>query len=156
MKQFDIFKEDSLNFVEAGFIAINQADEDSAGKLFEAAHLLDPNNVLIDIGRGYLAMHKLEHEKAAKWFLKVLEKDPDNLMAKTFLGMTYLFIPTKITQGEKLCLEAVRGSTDTGVKEFAQGALQFSETFLKNGEGKKESPFTISKKTSKKKPSAKK
>jgi hypothetical protein len=40
------FKDHFILMAEAGFIAINQSDEDAAIKLFAAAQLLDPNNPL--------------------------------------------------------------------------------------------------------------
>jgi hypothetical protein len=36
------FKEDWLLFTECGFIAVNQADEDAALKLFKAGEMLNP------------------------------------------------------------------------------------------------------------------
>ena len=54
------FKDDFFLFLEAGFIAVNQADEDAAVKLFKAAQLLDPQQSLPQIGFGYLHLHKLE------------------------------------------------------------------------------------------------
>ena len=47
------YKEHFIVMVEAGFIAVNQADEDSAMKLFKAATLLDPKNLLPRVGMGY-------------------------------------------------------------------------------------------------------
>ena len=51
------YLDDFILLVEAGFIAVNQADEDAATKLFHAAELLRPENVLSKIGFGYLHLH---------------------------------------------------------------------------------------------------
>jgi hypothetical protein len=42
-------KKDFILFLEAGFIAVNQADELSALNLFSAAEVLEPKNPLIKI-----------------------------------------------------------------------------------------------------------
>ena len=44
--QLQDYKKDFILFLEAGFIAINQADETSAINLFNAAKLFDPKNSL--------------------------------------------------------------------------------------------------------------
>ena len=57
-----------ITMTEAGFVAVNQADEDSAVKLFKAAALLSPNQLLPRIGFGYIHLCKLELKQAAKIF----------------------------------------------------------------------------------------
>src|SRR5690554_6618432 len=96
------YKEDFLLFAEAGVIAVNQADEDAALKLFRAAELLDPNNILPQIGFGYLHLHKLELKQAVEKFDNVSEIDANNEMAKAFKGLCFALMPKTIDKGEKL------------------------------------------------------
>ena len=126
----DDYKKDFLLFVEAGYIAINQLDEDSAVKLFKAAEILDKENPLIKIGFGYLYLHKLELKKSIEAFESVLKKDPKNEMAKAFLGIAMSMTPTEGLKGEKLLEETLK-SDDKGVKKLAQVALDFVERFVK-------------------------
>jgi len=69
------YKEHFITFLEAGFIAVNQADEDSAWKLFKAAELCNPKSQLPKIGFGYLHLHKLELKQAVETFDEVLKAD---------------------------------------------------------------------------------
>jgi len=151
------FKEDIHLLLEAGFIAINQADEDSSKKLFHAAELIDPKNVLVWVGKGYLCLHKLDTVSAKKWFEKALTIDPENQMANAFLGLSYLFTPNGVGKGEKICLDSIQHTTDPQVKKFAESALEFSHSFIKKSY-RKESPMGLHKKapTHKKTPPKKK
>ncbi|EKE21596.1 MAG: hypothetical protein ACD_7C00173G0002 [uncultured bacterium] len=140
MNSLDKYKQDFLLLLEAGYIATNQTDEDSAVKLFKAAELLDKNNALIKIGFGYLALHKLELKEAASLFEEVLKQDTKNEMAKAFLGITIALMPKDTLKGEKILKEALE-SDDKGVKKLAGIALDFVDKFLKKEpspvEGKK-------------------
>ena len=149
MEHLKTFKEDIHDMLEAGFIAINQADEDSARQLFEASMLLDPENILCWIGKGYLALHKLDTKTATLMFEKALELEPNNQMAYTFLGFTKMFVPNKVAEGEKICHQALEKSDEPEVKEFAKSAIEFSETFIKKGMGGTESPMKLHKKKKK-------
>jgi predicted Zn-dependent protease len=131
MGQLQKFKDHFILMVEAGFIAVNQADEDAAVKLFKAAELLDPNNILPKIGRGYLHLCKLELKQACKIFDEVLAKDPNNEMAKTFLGLSYSLNPNEVTKGEKILEESAHKSKDPQIKHLASDALNFVEKFVK-------------------------
>lgn len=135
------YKKDFILFAEAGFIAINQADEDSAVKLFKASELFSPKNILVPIGYGYLHMHKLEIKKAAEYFEKALKIDPQNEMAKTFLGIVLSWSPTKGAKGEKL-LEETSNSKDKQIKQLSDTALDFVDKFIK----KEPSPVEIKQK----------
>jgi len=130
MSVLDEYKNDFLLFVEAGFIAINQTDEDSTIKLFKAAEILDKTNPLIKIGFGYLALHKLELKKAIAAFEEVLKKDPKNDMAKAFLGIAISMTPKNMVKGEKLLEETLK-SDDKEVKKLAGIALDFVDKFIK-------------------------
>jgi hypothetical protein len=146
MEHLKLFKEDIHDLLEAGFIAINQADEDSARQLFDASMLLDNGNILCWIGKGYLALHKLDTKTATIMFEKALEIEPHNQMARTFLGFTQMFIPNKVDSGEKICHEAMKATDIPEIKKFAQSAIEFSETFIKKGMGGTESPMKLHKK----------
>jgi tetratricopeptide (TPR) repeat protein len=140
MSILEEYKQDFLLFLETGFIATNQTDEDSAIKLFKAAEILDKTNPLIKIGLGYLALHKLELKQAISLFEEVLKKDPKNEMAKAFLGLAMSLTPKEMLKGEKLLNETLQ-SDDKGIKKLASIALDFVDKFLKKEptpvEGKK-------------------
>ena len=128
------YKEDFFLFVEAGFIAVNQADEDAALKLFRAAELLNPEHSLPKIGVGYLHLHKLELKQACKAFQGVLDEQPDNEMATAFLGLCMGLSPTQVSEGEKL-LEKSSKSKDPLIKRLGVSALEFVDKFVKKTPG---------------------
>ena len=125
------YKGHFITMVEAGFIAVNQADEDSAVKLFKAAMLLDPKNLLPRVGMGYLHLCKLELKQACKIFNEILEEDPKNEMAKTFLGLSMSLNPTEVSKGEQMLEESASKSKDPMVKTLATSAIEFVEKFVK-------------------------
>lgn len=125
------YKEHFILMVEAGFIAVNQADEDSASKLFKASEMLDPQNLLPKIGMGYMHMCKLELKQACKIFDDVLAKDPNNEMAKTFLGISLSLNPQEVAKGEKILEESAQKAKDPNIKTLATSAIDFVEKFVK-------------------------
>jgi Tfp pilus assembly protein PilF len=125
------YQEHFILLCEAGFIAVNQADEDAAVKLFRASQLLKPENPLAQVGMGYLHLCKLELKQACKTFEEVLRKDPHNEMAKAFLGISLSLAPAEIVKGEKVLEEAASKSKDPAIKRLAQTALDFVEKFVK-------------------------
>lgn len=128
------YKEDWLLFTESGFIAVNQADEDAALKLFKAAEMLNPENTLPRVGFGYLHLHKLELKQAVKLFEGVIEKEPHNDMAKAFLGLCMGLMPNTIEKGEKI-LEQTMKSHDPMIKQLAGTAIEFVDKFIKKSPG---------------------
>ncbi|OGN55803.1 MAG: hypothetical protein A3D96_04430 [Chlamydiae bacterium RIFCSPHIGHO2_12_FULL_44_59] len=128
------YKEDFILLAEAGFIAVNQADEDAALKLFRAAELLNPKNPLPKLGFGYLHLHKLELKEAIKHFDHVLETDPKNEMAKTFMGLCLSMMPNSVTKGEKILEQTVK-SKDPMIKELSHSAIDFVDKFIKKTPG---------------------
>lgn len=127
----DKYKKDFVLFVESGFIAVNQGDEDAAIKLFKAAETLDPQNHLARVGLGYMHLCKLELKQSCAIFEEVLTKDPSNEMAKAFLGIALSFTPNDVAKGEKV-LEDVREHTkDKQIKTLAETAIDFVEKFVK-------------------------
>ncbi|MBI3211251.1 MAG: SctF chaperone SctG [Simkania negevensis] len=135
MENLTKFKEDLLLFLEAGFIATNQADEDSAQKLYKACQLLSPENSLIKVGIGYLHLHKLELKQACELFEQVIAKEPDNELAKTMLGIALSLTPDKVTKGEKLLESTMKSSSDPHIKKVASTTLDFVEQFVKKAPG---------------------
>lgn len=131
MKKLEDFKKHFVLLLEAGFVAVNQADEDSALKLFKAASLLNPNSTLPHIGLGYLHLHKLELKQACKAFEDVLAKEPQNDMAKAFLGLSLTMTTDRVAEGEKILTETAEHSTDQQVKTLADSALVFVDKFVK-------------------------
>lgn len=131
MANWKDYKEDFVLLLEAGFIAVNQADEDSALKLFKSAELLSPdNNQLCKLGLGYLHLHKLDLKQACKCFEEVLEADPNNEMARAFLGISMSLAPASLERGEKI-LEETHDSKDPMIKKLSDTAIDFVDKFLK-------------------------
>ncbi|CCB89875.1 CdsG family type III secretion system protein [Simkania negevensis] len=135
MEDLKKYEEDFFLFLEAGFIAINQADEDSAVKLLKTCELMQPENPLIKIGFGYLHLHKLELKQACEYFEEVLRIDPGNEMATTFLGIALSLTPDKVSKGEQLLEKSARDSSDSQVKKVANTTLDFVEQFVKKTPG---------------------
>ncbi|MBM3192222.1 MAG: SctF chaperone SctG [Chlamydiae bacterium] len=131
MSDLTKFKDHFVLLLEAGFIAVNQADEDSATKLFKAAALLNPENTLTQIGFGYLYLHKLELKQASNIFETILKKEPRNEMAKALLGLTLTLSSDELTKGEQILHDTAKGSSDTQIKTLAESALDFVEKFVK-------------------------
>lgn len=150
MASLQKFKDDFLLLCEAGFIAVNQADEDAATKLFNAAKLLNKENTLPIVGAGYMHLMKLEIKPAINCFNEVIAKEPDNEMAKTFLGITYAFTQSEVMKGEKLLEKMAKGSEDDLIKKLASAALTFIEQFVKKAPSPLDNP-PQSKKEKKKK-----
>jgi tetratricopeptide (TPR) repeat protein len=139
MTSWHDFKKDWVLLLEAGFIAVNQADEDSALKLFKAAELLKPDNALPKVGFGYLHLHKLELKQACKMFEEALEIEPANDMAKALLGISMSMAPTSLEKGEKI-LEQTLKSHDPLIKSLSTTALDFVDQFLKKAPSPIEGP----------------
>lgn len=131
MGQLQKYRDDFITLAEAGFIAVGQMDEDAATKLFRAAELLKPDNMLPKIGRGYLHLCKLELKKACALFEEVLKTDPNNEMAKAFLGISLSLTPTETMKGERILDETAKKAHDPAIKKLADNAIEFVEKFVK-------------------------
>lgn len=129
--QMQKFKDSYILLVEAGFIAVNQQDEDAATKLFKAAQIVDPENILPQVGLGYMHLCKLELKAAVKLFENVLAKDPHNEMAKCFMGLSISLMPQEVAKGEKILEESAQKSKDPLIKNLAVSAIDFVEKFVK-------------------------
>lgn len=131
MGQLQNYKDHFLMMAEAGFIAVNQGDEDAAVKLFKAAATLDPENLLPKVGVGYMHLCKLELKQAAKSFEEILAKEPGNEMAMTFLGLSLSLNPAECAKGEKVLEDSIKAAKDPLVKNLAKSSLEFVEKFVK-------------------------
>lgn len=136
MKHIADFKNHFALLLEAGFVAVNQADEDAALKLFKAASLLDPTSTLPEVGVGYLHLHKLEVKQACKAFENVLKKDPKNDMARAFLGLTMTFTADRVAEGEKILKDTHEASGDPQIRTLTENSLKFVEKFVKKSDNK--------------------
>jgi hypothetical protein len=112
-EKIEELKEDFSLFIESGFVGVKQLDGFSASSIFIAAQMISPNNTAPQVGLGYIALNKLELKEATHIFEKVMEKEPDNHLAQTFLGICYLLQKQKRKKGEKLINESIDKSTET-------------------------------------------
>jgi Tfp pilus assembly protein PilF len=124
------FKEDFSLLIEAGFIAVKQLDETSASRIFNAAQVMSPHSTAPQLGLGYIALNKLELKEAQKIFESILKKEPENYLAQTFLGITFMLSKAKRKKGEKLVREAMEKSPDPTVKNLGQVSLEWMEKDL--------------------------
>jgi len=134
------FEDHFILLCEAGFVAVNQADEDAATKLFKASELLKPENTLPKVGQGYMHLMKLELKQACRLFDEVIAKEPDNDMAKAFLGLSYSLTATELEKGEKLLEETAKTAKDAQVKKLSEAAIEFVEKFIKKAPSPLEKP----------------
>ncbi len=131
MAHLENYKNDFILLCEAGFIAVNQMDDDAARKLFAASSLLDPKNSLPKIGMGYLYLCKLELKEAIKAFEEALKLEPTSEMAKTFIGLARSLTQDQMAAGEKILEESASKAKDPSIKTLATSALEFVEKFVK-------------------------
>jgi len=124
------YKDQFILFLEAGFVAINQMDETSALAVFKAAKLLNPESILNEIGMGYLHLCKLEIKKAIHHFELALKVDPNNEMAKSFLGLSKIFSTDRVKEGLEI-LSSLKESHSKEVKHFSKSSLEFVDQYLK-------------------------
>jgi tetratricopeptide (TPR) repeat protein len=131
MAQLQKYKNDFVLLLESGFIAASQTDEDAALKLFRAAQILQPENVMPKVGFGYIHLLKLELSQACKKFEEVLKADPHNEMARAMLGLSTSLTVKEADKGEKILKEALKNSNDPSVKNMASTAIDFVEKYVK-------------------------
>ncbi len=80
-------------------------------------------------------LHKLELKVACQYFEEVLQKEPDNDMAQTFLGIALSLTPDKVAKGEAMLEKAAKSTSDSQVKKVADTTLDFVEKFVKKSGG---------------------
>jgi Flp pilus assembly protein TadD len=133
------YKEDFALLIEAGFVAVKQLDEKSARQIFKAAQVLSPHSTAPHIGLGFIALNKLDTKESDRIFAKIVEREPDNWLAQTFLGISHLLQKSKRKQGEELVRLALESSSDVTVKNLAKVTLEWLEKELKKKDSK--APF---------------
>ena len=124
------FKEDFSLLIEAGFVAVKQLDEISATRIFEAAQALNPSSTAPKIGIGYIALNKLEIKKATQIFEEIVEKEPDNYLAQTFLGICFLLTKGDVQKGKTLIQEAMQKTTDPTIKNLGAVTIEWADKDL--------------------------
>jgi hypothetical protein len=132
------FKEDFSLLIEAGFVAVKQLDETSATRIFCTAQVLSPTSTAPMIGLGYIALNKLEIKEATRIFEEVVQREPENYLAQTFLGMCFLLTRDKNKKGIKLIQESMEKTNDPTIKNLGAISLEWSEKDLSK---KSLSPF---------------
>jgi Flp pilus assembly protein TadD len=131
------FREDFPMLIEAGFVAVKQLDEVGARHIFQAAQLINPDSTAPQIGLGYIALNKLDVKTASQLFEQVLDKEPENHLAHTFLAICMLLNKEQRVAGEKLIQEIIAKTDDPTVKTLGALSLEWAEKDLK----KLKSPF---------------
>lgn len=131
MSKLQSYKDDFVLLLESGFIAASQTDEDGAKKLFRAAGLLSPQNMMPKVGYGYIHLLKLELKQACKVLEEVIKTEPDNHMARALLGLSTSLTIKDVDKGEKLLEEAMKNSKDPSIKAMAQTSIDFVEKYVK-------------------------
>lgn len=131
------FKADFSLLIEAGFVAVKQLDEMSAGRIFHAAQEICPDNTAPQVGLGYIALNKLEVKEATRIFEEVVKKEPENHLAQTFLGICFLLTKPKRQKGEKLIQDVIAKTEDPTIKSLGKVSLEWAEKDLR----KEEAPF---------------
>lgn len=125
--KFQEFKDDFPLLIEAGFVAVKQLDEVSAARIFNAAQILSPNHTAPRIGLGYIELNKLQIKEATRIFDEVVHQEPDNYLAKTFLGICYLLTKGKRKKGEELIHESMEKTEDPTVKNLGIISLEWAD-----------------------------
>jgi len=131
------FKEDFSLLIEAGFVAVKQLDAISSSRLFIAAQMISPEHIAPQIGLGYIALNQLNVKEATHIFEKVANKEPDNYLAQTFLGICYLLSKPKRKKGEKIIKDAMKQTDDPTIRNLGEISLEWAEKDLK----KAKAPF---------------
>lgn len=141
-EKIEELREDFSLLIEAGFVAVKQLDAISSSRIFVAAQMISPGHTAPQIGLGYIALNQLNVKEATHIFEQVAEKEPENYLAQTFLGMCYLLSKPKRKKGEKLIKEAMEKTDDPTVKSLGEVSLVWAEKDLK----KAKAPFFDQKK----------
>lgn len=132
LEQLDVFKEDFALLIEAGFIAVKQLDETDARRIFTAAQALNKTSSAPQIGLGYIALNKLEVKEAAKIFQEVLNIEPENYLAQTFLAICYLLVKNKREEGEKMIQSILEKTQEQTIINLCNISLEWAEKDLAN------------------------
>jgi len=132
-----VFKDDFVLLIEAGFMAVKKFDEDSARKLFLAAHELRPSHSVPFVGLSYISLNKMDYEAAIETLEPIVKEEPDNYLAAVLLGIGKLMDKDLRSEGEAGIRAAIGKTDDPTVKNLGDTALLWSEKDLK----KSKAPF---------------
>lgn len=136
-EKIEELKEDFSLLIEAGFIAVKQLDAISSSRIFVAGQMISPGHTAPQIGLGYIALNQLNMKEATHIFEDINQKEPDNLLAKTFLGICYLLSKPKRKKGEKIIKEAIEKTSDPTIKSLGAISLEWADKDL----NKAKAPF---------------
>lgn len=136
-EKIEEFKQDFSLLIEAGFVAVKQLDAMSSSRIFVAAQMISPNHTAPQIGLGYIALNQLNVKEATHIFEEITKKEPENWLAQTFLGISYLLSKPKRKKGEKLIKEAIEKTDDPTIKSLGEVSLEWADKDLT----KAKSPF---------------
>jgi len=130
-------KQDFALLIEAGFVAVKQLDAVNSSRIFVAAQMLSPDHTAPQIGLGYIALNQLNIKESTHIFEAIVEKEPENYLARTFLGISYLLSKPKRKKGERIIKEAMEKTDDEVIKNLGSISLEWAEKDLK----KEKAPF---------------
>ncbi|WP_201456525.1 hypothetical protein [Chlamydia sp. 17-3921] len=122
MADLELFETDFALLFEAGLLAIKQGDEDSAKKLFQSLHILNPNHYGHDLGLALIALHKMDLFSAESQLRALEEKEGENWSVKAFLSLTHMMIVLH------------QGSSFEVRRESLENCLKLSDQVLANCE----------------------
>lgn len=135
----ELFQSDFPLLLEAGFIAVKQLDEISAFRLFTAAQVVNPTSTAPQIGLGYIALNKLDLKEAVRLFKQVVDKEPNNHLARAFYGICLLLNKQRREEGEKIIKDVIEKAQDPTIKTLGETSLEWAEKDLK----KMKAPFFV-------------
>lgn len=136
-QKIEEFKEDFSLLIEGGFVAVKQLDAISSSRIFIAAQVISPGHTAPQIGLGYIALNQLNIKEATHIFEAIVEKEPENYLAQTFLGISYLLAKPKRKKGERIIKEAIEKTNDPTIKNLGSISLEWADKDLK----KAKAPF---------------
>ena len=136
-QKIEELKDDFSLLIEAGFVAVKQLDAISSSRIFVAAQMISPGHTAPQIGLGYIALNQLHIKEATHIFESIIEKEPENHLAQTFLGICYLLSKPKRKKGERIIKEAMEKTSDSMIKNLGTISLEWAEKDLK----KAKAPF---------------
>jgi hypothetical protein len=136
-EKIEELKEDFSLLIEAGFVAVKQLDAISSSRIFVAAQMISPGHTAAQIGLGYIALNQLNMKEATHIFEEINGKEPENLLAQTFLGICYLLSKPKRKKGEKIIREAIEKTDDPTIRNLGEISLEWADKDL----NKAKAPF---------------
>lgn len=126
------YRPDFALFVESGFVAINQCDEQSAIRLLGAAYMLQPEHPAPLLGLGYLYLNMEQLDRAIGSLEEALKRDPSMELAKVLLGGALTLAKKDDKRAQKL-IEEVNESKDPEARKMAQIWTQIRDKLREKG-----------------------